>query len=61
MTLPYPSKNQWRILWCGWLVLSLLWTSNADYFSSALGVFGAPLIGLIALLLWKYSQKPAEP
>jgi hypothetical protein len=55
MTIPYPSKNQWRVLWAAWLIFSFLWTSDADRFSSALGVFGAPVLGLLALLLlWKY-------
>jgi len=61
MAIPYPNKNQWRILWISWLLLSLVWTNNADYFSSALGVFGAPFIGFLALVFWKYRQKPAEP
>lgn len=58
MTIPYPNKNQWRILWSGWLLLSFLWTNDADRFSSALGVFGAPFISLLALLFWKYRLRP---
>ena len=60
MAIPYANENQWRVLWIGWLLLSLVWTNNADYFSSALGVFGAPVIGFLVLVLLKYRQKQSD-
>lgn len=57
MALRSPSKTQWRILWSAWLLLSWVWTSDADRFSSALGVFGVPVAGFLALLLWRYAGR----
>ncbi len=63
MGLPYPNKNQWRILWAACALLSFLWI--ADHTSSleatALEVFGAPALVVAVLLFWKFSQKPSDP